>query len=194
MSKQKLESVNLPKLQKNIVLKLAEKGAMNVRETNKELNGEYTSTNRAFHELEKKGIIKEVDVKEYRGRKFRKYWLTEDGVVSAFIMEAPKDKLFENAKKFYPNNENLQYFIRFSSILNPQVFKIGYDAVKRKGKLEPIDLFTIMFTQAQSDVSMEKFKEGLKLLKEYPKLCESFKQIIKNWDKVIGLITEELGP
>jgi len=174
------------------LIHLAKEGPKTRNEVAQELGSAYKNILFSFNSLKKKGLIKEIAEKKHRRRIFPKYWLTEEGVVLAFIEGASKDKLFETAKKFYLDDENLLYFIRFASLLNPQVFKIGYDAVKRKGKLEPLDLTTIMLAQAESEVSMEKFKEGLMLLKEYPKLCESFKQIIKNWDKAMRLVSEVL--
>ena len=48
----------LPKHQKKIMLCLAKYGAMTMSETNRMLHGENTSTTRAFHELEKKEMVK----------------------------------------------------------------------------------------------------------------------------------------
>jgi len=192
MSKKEFKRDILPKLQRKIVLKLAEKGALNVRETNKELKGEYTSTNRAFHELEEKCIIKKVDVKEWRGRVFPKYWLTEEGIVLAFLEGAQKDKLFENARKFYSDNENLQSFIDFTSVFNPEVFKIGYEAIKRKGKLEVSDLLVIALTQMKSEADFETYRKALTLLKKYPKISESFLKLMQFLDKIKGITFEVL--
>ncbi len=54
MSRVKPKYGDLPKHQKKIVLCLAKEGPMIIRETNEKIKGEYTSTNRAFHELKKK--------------------------------------------------------------------------------------------------------------------------------------------
>ncbi len=95
----------LPKLQKNIVLALAKFGPMNIRETNKKLKGEYTSTNRAFHELERKGIIQNVRTQQYRGREFQKFWLTDEGIVLALIHGANPDIVRSWAEQLYGENE-----------------------------------------------------------------------------------------
>ncbi len=74
MSKEKSKYDNLPKLQKKIVLCLAKEGPL-IIETNKSIKGEYTSTHRAFHELEAEEMITKIDAMSYRGRAFPKYWL-----------------------------------------------------------------------------------------------------------------------
>ena len=75
----------LPKHQHKIMLCLAKYGAMNMSQTNRKLHGQNTSTTRAFHELKKKRLIKEVGVKEYHGRQFPIYWLTGRGLAYFFL-------------------------------------------------------------------------------------------------------------
>ena len=97
----------LPKHQHKIMLALAKYGAMNMSQTNRKIHGQNTSTTRAFHELKKKDLIKEVGIKEYHGRQFPEYWLTGRGL-AYFFLHAPvllKDKYstFVKGKAFSDN-------------------------------------------------------------------------------------------
>jgi len=91
----------LPKHQRKIVLCLAQAGPMVIRATNTKIQGEYTSTNRAFHELEAKGLIKRVSVREYKKREFHKFWLTDGGLALAIIHKANIEILREHTEKLY---------------------------------------------------------------------------------------------
>jgi hypothetical protein len=75
----------LPKHQHKIMLCLAKCGAMNMSQTNLKIHGQNTSTTRAFHELKKKELIKEIGAKEYHGRQFPEYWLTGRGLAYFFL-------------------------------------------------------------------------------------------------------------
>jgi hypothetical protein len=75
----------LPKHQHKIMLCLAKYGAMNMSQTNLKIHGQNTSTTRAFHELKKKELIKEIGAKEYHGRQFPEYWLTGRGLAYVFL-------------------------------------------------------------------------------------------------------------
>ena len=61
----------LPKHQHKIMLALAKYGAMNMSQTNRKIHGQNTSTTRAFHELKKKDLIKEVGIKDNMESKFQ---------------------------------------------------------------------------------------------------------------------------
>jgi predicted transcriptional regulator len=86
MSKRNLKyDYSLPKHQKKIVLCLARNEPMIMSETNRKIKGEATSTNRAFHELQKKEMITRTEAIEYHGRRFWKYWLSERGIAYALL-------------------------------------------------------------------------------------------------------------
>jgi hypothetical protein len=94
VSKRELQyDYSLPKHQKKIVLCLARNEPMTKSETNREIKGEATSTNRAFHELEKKQMITRTGAIEYHGRKFWKYWLSERGIAYSLLNGSKPDTL-----------------------------------------------------------------------------------------------------
>ncbi|MGB9915623.1 MAG: hypothetical protein ACPLOC_08800 [Candidatus Bathyarchaeales archaeon] len=194
MTKQKTDWYSLPPLQKQILLHLALKGAKTRNEVAQELGSAYKNVLFSFNSLKKKGLIKQVGEKKHRQRKFPYYWLSEVGIILAFMEGASKDVLFEKTKEFYPNNETLNSFIEFASVFTPDVQKIAFASIKSKGKLEIIDLFNILFIQMEVEPDFNKFREALNLLKKYPKACETFKQNLEIWNKVMSLVSEVLGP
>jgi hypothetical protein len=193
MSKRKTNWYNLPPLQRQILIHLAKEGPKTRNEVARELGSAYKNILFSFNSLKRKGLIKQIGEKKHRQRSFPQYWLSEDGVILAFIEGVPKDVLIENVKDFYPDNENLNAFIDFASVFNPDVWRIAFASIKRKGKLEPIDLATIMITQMESDANLEKLKEGLVQLKKYPEILESFMKLLEGLDKVKAFISEVLG-
>ena len=103
----------LPKHQHKIMLGLAKYGAMNMSQTNRKLHGQNTSTTRAFHELKKKGLIKEIGAKEYHGRHFPEYWLTGRGLAYFFLHAHVflRDKYSTIVKgKAFTNYETIENF------------------------------------------------------------------------------------
>jgi len=103
----------LPKHQHKIILTLAKHGAMNMSQTNLKIHGQNTSTTRAFHELKKKELIKEMGAKEYHGRHFPIYWLTGRGLAYFFLHADVllKDKYSSIIKgKAFSNYETIEGF------------------------------------------------------------------------------------
>jgi DNA-binding Lrp family transcriptional regulator len=193
MSRRKTNWYSLPPLQRQILIHLAKEGPKTRNEVAQELGSAYKNILFSFNSLKRKGLIKQIGEKKHRQRSFPQYWLSEDGVILAFIEGTPKGVLIEKAKEFYPDNENLNSFIDFASVFNPDVWKIAFASIKRKGKLEPIDLATIMITQMESDANLEKLKEGLIQLKKYPEILESFMKLLEGLDKVKAFVSEVLG-
>jgi len=193
MSKKQKRGDSLPPLQRKIILCLARHGALTINECVRKIKHQYKATWIAFQSLKKKGLIKEVSSKVYRGNEYPQFWLTEEGILLSFIEGASKDDLLEKSKTFYPKDENLHAFLDFASIFNPEIWKIAYYSIKRKGKLEPLDLAMIMITQMESDVNLEKFKEGLTKLKKYPEILESFNKLMEGLDKVKEFVKEVMG-
>ncbi|MCS7123930.1 MAG: hypothetical protein NZ932_00720 [Candidatus Bathyarchaeota archaeon] len=192
MSKKQKRGNSLPRLQKKIILCLAKNGALTINECVKKIKHQYKATWIAFQSLKEKGIIKEISSKIWRGNEYPQFWLTEEGIFLSFIEGASKDVLLEKSKEFYPDNKNLHAFLDFASIFNPEIWKIAYYSIKRKGKLEPVDLAMIMVTQMESDANLEKVKEGLIQLKKYPEILESLKKLMEGLDKVKEFVSEVL--
>ena len=123
----------LPKHQKKIVLCLAKNEPMTMSQTNRKLRGENTSTTRAFHALEAKGMIKETGKTEYRGRTFSKYWLTERGAAFALLNGANpeiirtvslalgRDRIYFDIRDISPRIANvLDVTLLFDGVLKPE--------------------------------------------------------------------------
>jgi len=152
MSKGKLKHHNLPKLQKRIVLCLANQGPMIIRETNTRIKGEYTSTNRAFHELENKEMITKVNSMSYRGRRFPKYWLTTRGSAFALLNNVNPEKVKLNALELGEKKEDkraIQVYFKLREI-NPKIANILDRFTLLKGRLEPVDLFSQLLPEMVS--------------------------------------------
>jgi hypothetical protein len=192
MSTRKKQSSTLPSLQREIVLHLAKTGPQTIHETNEKIEHSYKPSWTAFKSLEKKGIIRTGKKKEYRGNEYPLYWLTEEGVITALIEEASPTDLLKSVREVYPNDQVLQYGLEMAPHLNRDIFRIFLNAFKSKGKLEPVDLGTILFTQAETDTSSEKLVNALETMKKYPKeykhLKEQISQIQENFSKLAKII------
>lgn len=143
MSKRKPKYNNLPKLQKRIVLCLAREGPMIIRETNKKIKGEYTSTNRAFHELETKEMITKTEPVLYRGRQFPKYGATIRGSAFALVNNVNPENVRLNALESCEEDEDkraIEVYFKLREI-NPRIANILDRFVLLVGKSEPEDLF-----------------------------------------------------
>ena len=181
MLKRKTRGNKLPPLQKKVVLCLVQNGPQTINEikTNIPPRAHYKPTWLAIKSLGQKGLVQEVGTKEHRGRKYPKHWLTDEGVLAALIEGANPETLLKKTREIFPENQILLYCLEIAPKLNPKVFEIGYSAVKTKGKLEPIDLATILFTQMQTETPIQAFREAVEILKKYPKQYNSFKEQIK---------------
>ncbi len=130
---------SLPKHQKKIVLCLAKNQPMIMRQTNKLLRAESTSTNRAFHELEKKQMVTRIEQKPYRGQHFWKYWLSERGIAYA-LMNGSNPNTVRELTHFAVKNDSekkiLEIYFELRSI-SPEV-AINLDrALLQVDNLEP---------------------------------------------------------
>jgi hypothetical protein len=193
MSKHRKKGNSLHPLQKKIVLNLSKNGPQNIHETFKKMKTQsyepsYKPTNIAFHSLQEKGILTKVksDSDKYKGRRYPKFWLTEQGILTALNEGASPKDLLTQSRKVYPDNQILQCYLEMAPNLNPNIVTITLTALKNKGKLEPSDLGAIFATQMETDTTLDKFTNALETLKKYPKEHENFK-------KQIALIQENLA-
>lgn len=199
MPKQKMKHYKLPSLQKKVLLCLAKMAPQTINEIKNNIpqlepaytfKSHYKPTWMAVKSLIRKNLIHQTTSKEYRARKYPRYWLTDEGVVAAVIEGVDPNDLLKKTRELYPDNQILLYFLEIAPKLNPEVFRIGYSAIKNKGKLEPIDLATIFFTQMQTETHTQAFKEAIKILKRYPKEHKSFKQQIEKLYENLNRIKE----
>lgn len=128
---------DLPKLQKEIVLCLANHGAMNITDTNKKLKkGHESATNLAFHKLEKKGkgMIQQVESYKYRGREFSKYWLSGRGLAYAFLHDANPETVSKNAS-LYMKDKTIEMYLKLRS-LSHKIANLLDNHIFNEGKLD----------------------------------------------------------
>ena len=137
-------------------------------------------------------MIRKVSSKTHRGREYPQFWLTDDGVATAFIEGIPYSVLLEKSRQVYPNNLMIHYFLEIAPKLSPEIFNILYAAFQSKGKLEPIDVFAILLAQHRAGMSDKTFKEAIGILKKYPieskKFTESLQTVTKNIRHIKELI------
>lgn len=199
MSKQKTKDHKLPPLQKRVLLCLAKMGPQTINEIKNNIpqlepaqtrKSHYKPTWLAVKALGQKDLVHETGLKEYRGRKYPRFWLTDEGIVVAVIEGFDPNYLLEKTKETYPNNQILLYFLEIAPKLNPEVFRIGHSAIKNKGKLEPIDLAAILFTQMQTETHTQIFKETLEILKRYPKQYRLFKEQVGKMSRNLKQLRE----
>jgi hypothetical protein len=172
----------LPKHQKKIMLCLAENKPMTMSEANRKLNGENTSTTRAFHELERKRMITETEKQEYRGRKFSKYWLSESGVAFALMWGANPSKTERIALTL---SRGKIYFDLHS--ISPKIANIiDWALIFNDG----LNLEKLIQRCLLESVLMEKSERAklLKIIKESGK----FEDIIKSTIEEIKKVTAEI--
>ena len=185
MSTQKSKGHYLPPLQKRVVLHLAKRGAQTINETVTGIKGHYKSSWISFNALEKKKLVKKIDVKNYRGNNYPRFWLSVGGVLIALLEGASSQDLLEKTAKVYPNDEVLQLVLEMAPFTGVEGYRIGLSAILAKGKLEESDAITIIMTQMEKDLSAEQFNQVLELLKKHP---AQYKELTKQIDQLTKLL------
>jgi len=177
MSKREPKYDSLPKHQRKIVLWLAQAGPTIIRETNTKIKGEYTSTNRAFHELEAKGLIKRVSVMEYRKREFPKFWLTDGGLALAIIYKANIELLREYAQKLYGKQMKYNFLFDMAKALPPDKLGELLTMFKTTEEGNP-KLKAIPITNAEREAVF-------KVLMKYPEIRKTIKEKLRNFMEIL---------
>jgi len=144
MIKRNVESHILPPLQRDILLYLAMEGSQTKNTIAVGVSRSYKPTWTALNSLEAKKLIKETDVKTWRGREYSQFWFTDDGTVIALADGADPDRLLELTKQIYPENQMLACYLEVLSKMSQDIIKIAYSALETKGKLEPTDVINIL--------------------------------------------------
>jgi hypothetical protein len=168
MSKQQGRGNSFPPLQKRIILHLAENGPQTINETAKGTKGHYKSSWIAFNALKKKGLIKEVTSKNYRGREYPQFWITDRGIFLALCEGAKTGKLLMRTLKVYPEDRDLQFLIEVVPILGRNAFDVLYLAALTNGQIEQTDVASILATQMQRKFAPEVTRQFIAVLKKYP--------------------------
>lgn len=174
MSKRKRNRNNLGKLQRRIILHLAEGCPETINETDKKIHsssGHYKSTNFAFHSLETKGLIKKYDPKEYLNRKFDTYWLTVEGLRVALKNGVDHTILRQNVEKMWGEQELTPLFFELVHAFGPKNVDKVFDMFEanEKGEWRIISLPVM---------STKRAKTILKILKKYPAYAKQVKKAL----------------
>lgn len=192
MSKQKGGQHEFPPLQRRIILNLAQSKPQTINETMKEIEGHYKSSWIAFDVLKGKGLIKDVTSKDYRGRHFPCFWLTELGVFLALSEGAEPKTLLMRTRDVYPENSSLQFLIEAVPILGKNAFDVLYMTALNKGVVEEADLTQVFAAQMQKKFTPEQVTQFVKVLKKYPephqRCADYIKQTRKNLDELSKLL------
>ena len=183
---------SFPPLQKRIILYLAQSKPQTINETKKGISGHYKSSWIAFNVLKKKGLIKKITSKDYRGRQYPRFWLTELGIILALHEGAKQEVLLRTTLENYPENKNLQFIIEAVPILGKHAFKILYLAVLTKGEIEQRDITSLFATQMQEKLTPKQVRQFITILKKYPEpyqQCVDYvNQIHKNLKELSDLL------
>jgi len=178
----------LPPLQKEIVLSLAKNEPMTMSETNRKINRRYpTSTYRAFHELEEKGMIIDVEKKEYRGQKFSKYWLSERGVAFALLNGANPNTLERIALNVI-EREEIETYLEIRGLSPPKMSTIIDKAILFRGIIDPDELSKLIFSEMAS-LKKADFDKLFKIIQNskwkpvFDNQLKRYKKVINNLEK-----------
>lgn len=193
MIQRKGESHILPPLQRDIILHLAEEGSQTINEIASGVSRSYKPTWTAFKSLKEKKFVKEASIKNHRGREYPQFWLTDDGALIALAEGADFDRLLELTKQIYPKNQILTCYLEVISKMELlDAVRVGYSALRRKGKLDPFDLMNMLFTEREKKTTDRQLKEIVDVIKAYPKEYDLFKrrmdEILENFDKLKEMI------
>ncbi|WGM88828.1 MAG: hypothetical protein NUK63_07870 [Candidatus Bathyarchaeum tardum] len=180
MSKSKTKGDNLPSLQLAIVLHLAKSEPQTINETVTSIEKSYKPAWIAFKSLEKKKLIWKTDVKEYRGRKYERYWLTAKGMIISILEGADRVVILEESKRLFPDVKILHCFLELLEHLNPMVLRLGLNVVEKKGDIDFVGLMTILISDTASESDAERMKRIVGVLKHYPEMYEQAKILIEH--------------
>ena len=179
MSKLKVKGDNLPSLQRRIVLHLAENEPQTINETVTAISKSYKPTWVAFNSLENKKLIRKTDVKEYRGREYPRFWLTDEGMISAILEGADPAFLLEETAKLFPDAKIAHCFLEIIQHMDPMMITLARNTVKNKGTMDFMDLMTILVSDSTLEMDMETIRSLVNALKKYPEQYEQVKIFIQ---------------
>ena len=67
---------------------------------------------------------------------------------------------------------------------------MGYSAIKKKGKIEAVDLVTMLSTEMQTEKPYQKIVEIVETLKAYPQVYSIFQKSVEKTLKNLGKLKE----
>jgi hypothetical protein len=191
MSKAKTKSDNLPPLQKLIVLYFAKNEPKTINETVQALGKSYKPTWIAFNSLEEKKLIVKTGAKDYRGQKYPRFWLTDEGMILALMDGADANKLLAETKLLYPNAEVAHIFLEIIPLFDPEVLKMTYGYAKGKGKLEFAEVAQITLSGALSGMEIETGKKVANVLKKHPTHYAALKMVVQEMINTLNQLIQD---
>ena len=183
---------SFPPLQKRIILYLAQSKPRTINETKKGISGHYKSSWTAFKSLKKKGLIKKTTSKNYRGRQYPCFWVTELGIFLALCEGAKSEVLLKKTLEVYPENRDLQFLIEAIPILGKHAFRLLYQVVLTKGEIEQRDITSIFAAQMQEKFTPKQKRQFITVLKKYPEQYQRFVNTINQIHKDLRELSDLL--
>lgn len=192
MSRRQSRGNKFPPLQKKIILYFAENGPQTINQTAKDIHGHYKSSWIAFNTLKKKGLIQEVKSKDYRGREYPQFWITEKGIFIALCEGAKSENLVRRTREIYPEAKDLQFLIETVPILGKHAFDVLRLAVLTDGQMEQTDVQSILVAQIQTKSTPETTRQYIAILKRYPEQHQRHVDYIKQAQKNLSDLSDLL--
>jgi DNA-binding PadR family transcriptional regulator len=171
----KPKSNSLPKLQKQIILNIAEKEPQTAYATMIDIDNTCHPTYNAFKGLEEKNLVKKQKAKEANGKKVEKYWLTHEGIIIALLEGANHEKIANQSRKLYSDEDELNLFIDIVKYIDPEIVAMTYSGVKEKGSIDFMDIINLLFLQVPNEMEIEKAKKLTAVLKKNSEAYELLK-------------------
>jgi hypothetical protein len=158
----------------------------------KGISGHYKSSWIAFNVLKKKGLIKDVTSKDYRGRHYPCFWLTERGIFIVLGEGAKSGTLLSRTLEIYPENEDLQFLIEAVPILGRNFFDVLYLAVLNKGPIKQTDATLYLLAQMMRELTREELRQFIIVLKKYPQTHQRWRDYAKQACKILTELSDML--
>jgi len=178
----------LPNLQKQILLQLAQKGPMTKHEIAKTLGKVYKNVDYAIKSLTKKNLITHVGLKEYRNRKFEKFWLAPKGLLEAFRVGAAasdlKKHMYHLGTPYIITSEDkeaAELLFEFLEAIGRNKVKALYPAIDFTGPIPKLTGIPLNFA------SGHEAKKLLRILTKHPtykmQARKTLQELIEELDK-----------
>lgn len=192
MSKQQGKRNSFPPLQRRIILNLAQNKPQTINETRKGISGHYKSSWIAFNVLKKKGLIKDVTSKDYRGRHYPRFWLTELGIFLALSEGAEPKTLLMRTREVYPEDTGLQFLIETAPILGKNAFDVLYLAALTNGQIEQTDIDSILAKQMRTKFTPEVITQFITVARKYPQQYQKIVDSVNQTQEKISQLSHLL--
>lgn len=168
----KRNNLTLPTLQREIVVKLGEKGPQTINSVRKAISGHYKSTWKAIDSLQKKGFIeKSKNTQQYRGREFTQYWLTLKGLAASIKYGADINSLRKQTLKEVGDNRGVDAF---------------FDLIQSLGSAYIEEVYTA-FEQLKNGVELVRLPIPLRNSKERESMLKGLEKSFIKYPKWIPL-------